>query len=379
MKVLLAPDSFKGSLSAPEVCSAMRRGIHAVDPAVVVDLLPLADGGEGTLEAIAQALQVQTEKIVVKGPLGHRVEASVGFSRDRRLAVMDMASASGLALVAPAERNPLRASSFGTGELLAHALDAGVDRIILGIGGSAVNDAGAGMLQALGFLLLDAEGRSLPEGAESLTRLHRIDRSQVHPRLHAVALTVACDVVNPLLGESGATRTYGPQKGATPEMLPLLEAALAHFADCVEELVRKNFRSHAGAGAAGGMGFSLLSLLNAELRSGFELIADVLGLREHLLRENYDWLLTGEGRIDEQSSQGKLLQRLGRLGLETQTPIVAFAGSLSAQVPELPGIEHIFPIQRAPCDLAEAMRDADVLLFEAVKRVMKLLLFGTKR
>lgn len=375
MKILIAPDSFKASLSASQVCKTIAQAIVDTDPFIQVDCLPLADGGEGTLEALCSSMQLQVEQHWVTGPRGVPVLASLGFSKDRKLAIFEMASASGLPLLAPIDRNPMLATSFGTGELMVHALDAGVERIILGLGGSATNDGGAGMLQALGFKLQDHLGANLPLGAQYLLHLHSIDKTGAHPSLKKLSLKIATDVVNPLLGPKGATQVYAPQKGATSDMLPILERCLAQFADRTEQSFERSFRDKPGAGAAGGMGFGLMTCLDAELQSGFELIADCVGLRERLRKEKYDWIVTDEGRIDEQSQQGKLLSGIGKLGLEFQIPVIAFTGSIAdlARESNLPGIRHIFPIAAGPCTLAEAMQNAETFLYHAVQRVVRLI------
>jgi len=374
LRILVAPDSFKGSLSSPQVCQAMETGIRAVVPDATVHCFPMADGGEGTMEAVVSAWQGRRCAVTVTGPMGLPTPAAFGLSGDGMTAVLDMASASGLTLVAPAEQRPLLASSFGTGELLAAALDSGAEHIIMGIGGSATNDGGAGMLQALGYRLLDREGRDIPRGAFGLTQLTRIETHEVHPRLKAVTLAVACDVVNPLLGMNGASFVFGPQKGAGTEVIPVLEAALAHFASVVEQHLGKVFRHEPGAGAAGGLGFSLLSLLNARLQSGFDLVASITGFDTAVRTGSYRWLLTGEGQVDTQSQQGKLLSRIGRLALETNTPVIAFVGAIvgDAHALALPGVDHIFPIVPGPCSLGVAMEQAGAFLTAAVTRVMKL-------
>ncbi len=373
---MVAPDSFKGSLSSARFCTVAERTLRALDPAIDVQLCPLADGGEGTVHAVVTAMGGHVRTYTVTGPLRAEVAAEVGFSPDGKLAVVEMAAASGLTLLSAAERDPLHATSYGTGELLRHALDSGVERVVLGLGGTATNDGGAGMLQALGCRLLDGAGQALPLGAQSLTALSRIDTSGLHPRLAAVELTVASDVTNPLLGPQGATAVFGPQKGVSAATGVLLEQGLARFATVAEAESGRAVRDAPGAGAAGGAGFALLGLLGARLEPGFDVVAGLTGFGSRLQSQRYDWLLTGEGKIDRQSRGGKFLSRIGRLAAAAQTPTIAFTGWLDGDesLLGLVGIDHIFPLAAGPCTLAEAMAEVETLLSLAIKRVMGLAL-----
>lgn len=377
MKILIAPDSFKGSLTASEFCSIAQSSLLHLIPHAHIDLLPMADGGEGTTEALMTALSGRKIRCQVTGPMGNHVDAFYGYCENKKLAFMEMASASGLPLVASQMRNPLAATSYGTGELMVHALNQGAEHIVIGLGGSATNDGGLGMLQALGFKFLGRDGNLLPQGALALKELNRIDSTEVHPRLLNCHIEAACDVVNPLLGPNGATYTYGPQKGADEKMLHELEQRMTYFADVIEGFTHQKCRDLPGAGAAGGMGFALVSLCRAKIKSGFEMLADLYQLPQRLRQTHYDWLITGEGQVDNQSFQGKLLGRLMTLAHGHQIPVLVFCGSLAldfATCQQL-GPCHIFPIITGPCKLEQAITDAPKTLFEALQRVFSLITF----
>ncbi|MCC6143770.1 MAG: glycerate kinase [Candidatus Hydrogenedentes bacterium] len=332
MRVVFAPDSFKESASAREVASALAEGWARIDPGADLRLVPMADGGEGTLDAIVAARSGARAHCEVRGPLGDPVQAEWGVVDDT--AVMEMATASGLALVPSAQRDPRRASTCGTGQLVAAALDRGVRRIILGIGGSATNDGGAGFAQALGYRLLDDGGKDLAPGGASLIRLHRIDASRVHPRLFECSIRVATDVTNPLCGPNGASAVYGPQKGADAEAVRELDDALAHFASVVQEHIGVAVSDLPGAGAAGGLGAGLLAFARATLEPGADLVAEIVGLAGHL--EGANLAITGEGRIDAQSASGKTPVGVARLAQKLGVPVIAVAGALG------PGFETVY-------------------------------------
>lgn len=317
---LVAPQEFKGTLTAAEAAEAMARGIRESSPEVVLDVAPLADGGPGTVDALLAGTRGERRRQVVRGPLGAPVEASWALLDDGRIAVVEMAAASGLSLVPPEARDALGASTYGTGELIRAALDSGCERLIVGLGGSATTDAGTGALSALGYRFLDAHGQPLPPGGAALSRLARVDASGRHPRLGAVELLGATDVTTPLLGTDGAAHLFGPQKGADAAAVEVLEAALAHLAT----VVGPHAAGWPGAGAAGGFGFGLVALAGARLVPGYELVSRALGLERRVLMA--DVVLTGEGRFDRQTSLGKGPGGLARLAREHGTPVVLFAG-----------------------------------------------------
>ncbi len=304
MKIVIAPDSFKESLSAMEVAGAIEAGLKTVFPHAQYVKIPMADGGEGTVQSLIDATQGKLVHTEATAPLGNRVAAFFGVSGDGQTAIIEMAAASGLHLVAHEKRNPLTTTSYGTGELIRAALNAGVDKIILGIGGSATNDGGAGMLQALGVRFFDQAGSLIAAGAAGgdLADIARADFSALDERLHHVALEVACDVDNPLCGERGASAVFGPQKGATPEMIAALDNNLQHYADIIRRDLNVDIAAPAGAGAAGGMGGGLLTLPNAQLKAGVQIVIDTVKLAEQV--RDADWVITGEGRMDAQSIAG---------------------------------------------------------------------------
>jgi len=354
MKIVIAPDSFKESLSAPEAAAAIEAGFREIFPRDDYVSLPLADGGEGTVVALVAATGGRIMPLTVTGPLGEAVPAFYGLSGDGRTAMVEMAAASGLALVPPQLRNPLVTTSYGTGELLRAALAAGVGKIIVGIGGSATNDGGAGMLQALGVRLLDGDGREVGPGGGALARLEAIDASGCDPRLQAVAIEVACDVTNPLLGDNGASAVYGPQKGATPAMVALLDDNLARFARLLRRDLGKDVTMTPGAGAAGGMGAALLAM-GGVLRPGIDIVMAAVGLEE-ALREA-DLVITGEGRIDGQTVSGKVPLGVARLAGRCGKPVIAIGGCLGegAGAVHGHGIAAVFSATPRPCSLEEAL------------------------
>jgi glycerate kinase len=369
--VVLAPDKFKGCLSATEAVAAMLRGLRRVaGDGLDVRAVPMADGGEGTVEAF---LATGARRVVrtVRGPLGEPVEAV--FALDGARAILEMAAASGLALVAPERRDPLRASSYGTGELIAAALDAGASRIVVGIGGSATNDGGAGVLQALGARLLDAAGRELEPGALPLRGLARIELASLDPRLQTARLEVAADVDNPLLGPRGASAIFGPQKGVAPHEIALLDAALARFADVAADVLGRDERETPGAGAAGGLGFGLRAFFGAVLRPGVELVAELRDLPAAL--RDAAWCFTGEGSIDVQTLGGKTVAGVARLARAAGARTLAFGGRVEPAAEEALAAEGVvaFPIGDGPVPLEEALRRAAPLLERAAARAARLI------
>jgi glycerate kinase len=325
MRVLVASDSFKGSLNSIRVGEAVAEGIRKVYPQADVRIIPIADGGEGTVEALVTAGRGRYLKKVVSSPLGEAIEAVMGLLPDGT-AVIEMAAASGLPLVPKEKRNPLLTTTKGTGELIKSALDEGAGKILIGIGGSATNDGGAGVAQVLGARLLDHEGTELPPGGAALANLSAIDTTMLDPRLKDVEITVICDVDNPLCGPRGASAVYGPQKGATPDMVIQLDQCLNHFADVINQQLGRDIRNIPGAGAAGGLGGGLLAFVKAELKSGTEAVLDTIQFDG--LVKDYDLVITGEGRIDAQSAYGKVPKGVGTRAQKQGKPVIAIVGSL---------------------------------------------------
>ncbi len=370
MKIVIAPDSFKESLSAQEVAEQIEAGFKTIFPEAHYVKLPMADGGEGTVEAMVAATGGRTVAVQVTGPLGTQVEAFYGVTGDETTAVIEMAAASGLALVPPELRNPMKTTSFGTGELIRQALDAGLRRLIIGIGGSATNDGGVGMLQALGVKFLQQEGRQeIGLGGAALESLAKIDTGGLDPRLQGCHVMVACDVDNPLTGPRGASAVFGPQKGASPEMVAQLDENLCHFAHLVTRDLHRDIASVPGAGAAGGMGAALMAFLNAELRPGIEIVMEAIGLEDALAEA--DLVITGEGRIDGQTIYGKAPAGVARLAKQRGLPVIGFAGSLTtdAEIVHEHGLDAIFSVVNRPCSLDEAFRDAGHTLRTTARNV----------
>ncbi|HDY8067968.1 TPA: glycerate kinase [Vibrio vulnificus] len=358
MKIVIAPDSYKESLTAMDVAIAIEKGFKQVLPDAHYVKLPMADGGEGTVQSMVDATGGTIIEHTVTGPLGQRVDGFFGLLGEGKTAVIEMAAASGLHLVTPDQRNPLITTTFGTGELIKAALDHGVKHIIVGIGGSATNDGGIGMAQALGIKLLDAYGNALGHGGGELAKLATIDCSQLDPRLAQVRLEVACDVDNPLCGTKGASAVFGPQKGATPEMVTILDENLAHYATVIKQQLGVDVRDMAGAGAAGGMGAALLGLLNAELRPGIEIVMDAVRLDE--IVADADLVITGEGRIDSQTIHGKTPIGVARTAKKHDLPVIGIAGCLSADcgVVHEHGLDAVFAVVNRSVDLPTALAEA---------------------
>lgn len=359
MKIVIAPDSYKESLSALDVAAAIEAGFREVFPAAEYVKIPVADGGEGTVEAMVAATSGTLVRLTATGPLGEPVAAFYGLSGDERTAFIEMAAASGLELVPVAQRNALITTSWGTGELIKNALDRGVEHIIIGIGGSATNDGGAGMIQALGARLLDSTGRDLAPGGAALAQLAQIDISGVDARIKACRFEVACDVTNPLTGEKGASAVFGPQKGATPAQIAQLDRALAHYASLIQRDLDIDVLHIAGGGAAGGMGAALHAFCQAELRSGIEIVTEALGLAEQV--RDADLVITGEGRIDSQSVNGKVPIGVARVAKQFNKPVIGIAGSLTPDVGVVHahGLDAVYSVLFSICSLEEALASAE--------------------
>ncbi|MEK4981673.1 MULTISPECIES: glycerate kinase [Bacillales] len=353
--IVLAPDSFKESMTAKEVCEAMERGIKKGNPNVTCIHVPMADGGEGTMQSLVDATGGTVHTVTVTGPLGDQVEASYGISGDGSTGVLEMASASGIHLVPIAQRNPLVTTTYGTGELIKACLDHGVSRLLIGIGGSATNDGGAGVVQALGGKLLDAEGKELAFGGGELGRLARLDLSGFDPRLQDVEVEVACDVTNPLCGETGASHVFGPQKGATPEMIEQLDRNLRNYAGVMKQQLGKDIIDYPGAGAAGGLGGGLMVFLNGTLKKGIDMVVDYTGLEEKVRQADMVW--TGEGGMDFQTQYGKTPLGVARVAKKHGKPVVALAGRVGDGIDVLydQGMDAIFGIMPGAATLSEAL------------------------
>ena len=378
MRVVIAPDSYKGSLTAAEVAEAMAAGVRRVWPEAQLTLVPMADGGEGTVQALVDATGGRLITATVRGPLGDPVEATFGMMGDGETAVIEMAQASGLPLVPRERRNPLITTTYGTGELIRRALDEGAARLIIGIGGSATNDGGAGMAQALGVRLLDAAGQDLGPGGAELARLDRIDTSGLDPRLSAVEITVACDVDNPLTGPRGASAVFGPQKGATPEMVAQLDAALRRWAEVIRRDLGRDVENVPGAGAAGGLGAGLMALLNARLRRGVEIVVEATGLERHLT--DADLCLTGEGNTDFQTAHGKTPMGVAQAARRHGVPVICISGGLGRDHRRIydVGIDAALPIVPGPVDLDAAMASGAAYVADATERALRLVAVGMR-
>ncbi|WP_408900661.1 glycerate kinase [Photobacterium piscicola] len=360
MKIIIAPDSYKESLTAMEVATAIEAGFRQVMPTAEYIKLPMADGGEGTVQSLVDASNGTIIEHAVTGPLGTQVNAFFGLMGDGKTAVIEMAAASGLHLVSPDLRNPMLTTSYGTGELILAALDHGVNHIIVGIGGSATNDGGIGMAQALGVQLLDSNGQALKFGGQALAQLATIDITTVDPRLANIKLEVACDVDNPLCGEKGASQVFGPQKGATPAMVAALDQHLAHYAAIIKQDLGVDIKNTAGAGAAGGMGAALLGLFNAQLRSGIEIVIDAVNLGD--IVQDADLVITGEGRIDSQTIHGKTPIGVARTAKQYHKPVIGIAGCLSQDCGVVydHGIDAVFSVVPAAMSLEQAFSNAAI-------------------
>ena len=378
MRIVVAPDSFKGSLSALAVAEAMERGVRSVFPDASVARVPIADGGEGTVEALVAATGGRLESRRVTGPLGEPVEARWGVLGDGRTAVVEMAAASGLTLVPRERRNPRVTTTRGTGELVRAALDAGLRRVVVGLGGSATNDGGAGLARALGIRFLDDAGRDLPEGGAALARLARVDLAGRDARIAAAEVVVACDVDNPLTGPRGASAVYGPQKGATPAMVAELDAALERYARVAREATGRDVAGLPGAGAAGGLGAGLLFFTPARLRPGVEIVLEMTGF-DALVR-GADLVLTGEGRTDFQTAMGKAPVGVAAAAKRHGVPVVCLSGGLGPGADEVlaRGIDALAVAVPGPMGLEEAVARARELVEAGAARACRLVALGMR-
>lgn len=375
MRAVIAMDSFKGSISSLEAGEAVKKGILSVYPEGEISVLPVADGGEGTVDALVQGMRWNRVRISVTGPMGKTVKAEYGISGDGKTAVMEMAAAAGLTLLAKEERNPLAATTYGVGEMIADAVQRGCRRFLIGIGGSATNDGGAGMLQALGFGLLDEEGKQISRGAQGLAELTHITKDKVLPQLEACTFRIACDVTNPLCGEQGCSKIYGAQKGADETMQKTMDAWLLNYAEIVQKCLGKDCRNVPGAGAAGGLGFGFLAFTHGVLEPGISVVLEEIGL-ESLLKEA-DIVITGEGQLDGQTAMGKAPAGVAALAKKYGKPVIAFSGAVTkdAEACHAQGIDAFFPALRRICTLETAMKkeNAAANLEASAKEVFRLI------
>lgn len=374
MKILIAPDSFKENLSAKEVAQAIERGIKRVDENIQTSIVPMADGGEGTVESLVEATDGQIINVKVKDPLMRDIDSYYGVLGDRKTAVIEMAAASGLALLEKDERNPMDTTSFGTGQLIKYAIEEGYKDIIIGIGGSATNDGGAGMLMALGAKLLDANGEDIGLGAKGLGKLKSIDLYNFHEDIKDCNFVVACDVDNPLVGKRGASYVFGPQKGADEHMVKILDANLENFGKVVEDTLGISLLQYPGAGAAGGMGAALLAFLDAELERGIDIVIEATQLERKIMDSNL--VITGEGKIDGQTQFGKTPYGIATLAKKYNKPVIAIAGGIGEDASVLyeKGIDSIFSIVNKPMTLEEAMVHGESLLEDTAERIIRALI-----
>ena len=375
MKVVVAIDSFKGSLSSIEAGQAVKAGVLAAHPDANVIIKPLADGGEGTTDAFIEGLGGQRIDLIVTGPMGSPVSCYYGYLEKDKTAIIEMASASGITLVPAHQKNPLTASTHGVGEMILHALEKGCRHFIIGIGGSATNDAGIGMLKALGYSFLDEQGLDVGEGAQALGKVASIDAKNRHPLLDDCQFRIACDVTNPLCGENGATYIYGPQKGVTEAQKESLDQDMAHFADVTETTLNCAYKNYPGAGAAGGLGFAFLSYLHASLSPGVELILDAINLSDAL--NDADIVVTGEGQLDRQTAMGKAPVGVAKLAKAHGAKVLAFSGSVTKEAVACnqAGIDAFFPLLRRIVTLEEAMEPSTARsnMTASVEQVFRLL------
>ena len=373
MRIVVAPDSFKGSVSALGVAEAMERGIRRVFADAEVRKIPIADGGEGTVEALVSATGGSVRQVEVTGPMGEHVTAHWGILGDGKTAVIEMAAASGLPLVAADQRDPRLATTFGTGELIRAALDAGLRKIIIGIGGSATNDGGVGMARALGVCFAGDNAQELREGGAALAGLRQIQLDGLDPRLSETEITVACDVDNPLCGPRGASAVFGPQKGATPEAVEELDTALSHFAACARVATGRDVAALPGAGAAGGLGAGLLFFTQAKLRPGVEIVLDAVGFAD--IVKGADFVITGEGRTDFQTAFGKAPVGVAKLAKQFGVPVFCLSGGLGEGADDVlaHGIDATLSVCDRPMTLDECMRAGGALIESGAARLCRVI------
>jgi len=372
MKIVVAPDSFKGSLSAVEVCEFVERGVKRVDPNIEVIKVPMADGGEGTVHSLVASTGGRIINTKVRGPLMEIVNGFYGILGDGKTAVIEMAAASGLTLISMEERNPMKTTTYGTGELIKHALNMGCRNIILGLGGSATNDGGAGMAQALGVRFINKNRNDIEVCGRRLDEIYEIDMDGFDEKIKECNITAACDVDNPLCGEKGASKVYGPQKGADEMMVEILDRNLEHYGRLLEKTLNVSIMDYPGAGAAGGMGAGVMAFLGASLKKGIDIVVEASGL-ENIIRDA-DLVITGEGSIDYQTAFGKTPYGVAKTAAKYNIPVVAIAGHIGQGAETLyeKGFTSIFSIAEGPISLEESMANCSQLLERASERIIRL-------
>ncbi|MBL7573691.1 glycerate kinase [Staphylococcus saccharolyticus] len=373
-KIVIAPDSFKESMTAKEVAQTIQEGFQNIfDEHVIYEIIPMADGGEGTTEALREALDATNYTVKVKDPLIRDIEANYARSDKHQTAIIELAAASGLALLDDNERNPLCTTTYGTGQLINDALNHNVKKIILGIGGSATNDGGVGMLQALGISFKDQYQHEIQPGGINLANIERIDVSHINPKLQDIEIKAACDVTNPLLGQNGAAVVYGPQKGATQKMIPKLDSALNHYHDKIELELNKTIKHIPGAGAAGGTGAALLAFLDAQLQPGIEVVLEETHFTNRVKDANL--VITGEGKIDKQTIYGKTPIGVAKASKAFHIPVIAICGSLGKDYQEIyyHGIDSVFSIIEHPGDLNDALQNGTRYLTHTATNIARLI------
>lgn len=376
MKIIISPDSFKESLNAIDVADAIEVGFRSIFPDSTYIKLPVADGGEGSVDVLIRSTNGHIVSTQVTGPLGYKIDSFYGVSADRKVAYIEIAAACGIELLEEHEKNPLITTSYGVGELILHALDSQIRSFIFCIGGSATNDGGVGMLQALGVQFKDIAGNEIGFGGGQLQYINSMILNQLDPRLAECSLEIACDVNNPLLGKNGASAIFGPQKGATPEMVEQLEFGLTHYADVIQQMTGKDIVHFAGAGAAGGLGAAFKGLLNAELKSGIDLIINAIHLENEL--KDATFVITGEGRIDSQSIFGKVPVGVAKLAKKYHKPVIGIAGSLTDDVAVVHdhGVDAVFSSLYKVCTLEFALNNAKSSLIMASRNIAATIKIG---
>lgn len=372
--ILIAPDSFKGSLPASQVCEAIQLAATKILPQTPVKLLPMADGGEGTLDSLVTITNGEIVNVPnVKGPHGQLVQGKYGIIGNGKVAIIELAVASGLHLTPPTKRKAGLASTFGTGQLIRHALDRGVREFIIGLGGSATTDGGVGLLKALGFIFKDDQGEHLPEGGQHLSKLFEIEDSMADKRLRDSRFSIASDVTNPLIGPNGAAYIFSPQKGAQPEEVEWLDQSLTHYADCIEAKFGKSYHNYKGAGAAGGTATGLMAFLKAELQSGIEVVKEAVGFEQLLADGQVELIITGEGQLDGQTGFGKVISGICMSAVSFNVPVIALVGAIKGNVQALyeQGLTAAFSITNGPMTLEESMANTAELLYEKAEQVFR--------
>lgn len=373
MNILVAPDSFKGCMSAEKVCAIMEQGIHDVDPAIHVKKIPMADGGEGSINCVLHALHGEKRYVQVQNPCGKTISAYYGYMKDTHTAIIEMAIANGLTLLNNTNRNPLYYNTYGTGQLIRDALDIGCTTILLCLGGSATNDGGAGMADALGIRFLDRDGNIVAPYPDNFRHMKTIDDTQLHPRIKDCNFHVLSDVQNPLCGPTGASYMFGKQKGADDAMIQQLDHALCHYADIVEEYTQSRYRNQIGAGAAGGLAFGIYAFLHGSYQSGIRYMMDLIHLKEEM--KGMDFILTGEGCTDAQSAYGKTCAGIAQIAKDMHIPLICVSGGIHGDLHGLYelGMSAIFSTTSLPCTLENAISHGEENLKKTITNIIKLL------